>query len=77
MGLPGLIAYLVVLFAGMFRVYGIARLRRDDLALAALGVVTVTALQWLNGGQYAVAVLPWLVLGWADRPGAQTKELDV
>ena len=68
MGLPGLIAYLVVLLAGLLRVYRIALARRDGLALAALGVVTLTALQWLNGGQYAVAILPWLVLGWADRP---------
>jgi hypothetical protein len=67
MGLPGLVAYLVVLFVGIFRVYGIARRRRDGIALAALGVVMITVLQWLNGGQYAVAILPWLVLGWADR----------
>jgi hypothetical protein len=68
LGLPGLVSYLVVVIAGMVRLYGIARRRRDGLALAALGVVTVTGLEWLNGGQYAVAVLPWLVLGWADRP---------
>jgi hypothetical protein len=68
MGLPGLVAYLVVLFAGIFGVYGIARRRRDGLALAALGVVVLTALQWLNGGDYSTAILPWLVLGWADRP---------
>ena len=68
LGLPGLIAYLLVFITGILRVYGIARRRRDGLALAALGVVALTALQWLNGGQYAVAVLPWLVLGWADRP---------
>jgi hypothetical protein len=71
LGLPGLLAYLVVFVSGMLRVYRIARLRRDGLALAALGVVVLTALQWLNGGQYAVAVLPWLVLGWADRTEAQ------
>ena len=69
MGLPGLIAYLVVAVAGLLRVYRIALSRRDGLALAALGVVTITGLQWLNGGQYAVAILPWLVFGWADRPG--------
>jgi hypothetical protein len=68
MGLPGLIAYLVVVVAGLLRVYRIALTRRDGLALAALGVVAITGLQWLNGGQYAVAILPWLVLGWADRP---------
>lgn len=67
LGLPGLAAYLVVFFSGIRRVYSIARLRRDGIALAALGVVVITALQWLNGGQYGVALLPWLVLGWADR----------
>ena len=70
LGLPGLLAYLVILAVGMTRVYGIASRRHDGLALAALGVVTLTVLQWLNGGQYAVVVLPWLVLGWADRPDA-------
>jgi hypothetical protein len=69
LGLPGLLAYLVVFVSGITRVYGIAKRRRDGLALAALGVVALTALQWLDGGQYAVAVVPWLVLGWADRPG--------
>jgi hypothetical protein len=68
LGLPGLIAYLTVFFSGLSRVYKVARVRRDALALAALGVVVVTALQWLNGGQYAVAILPWIVLGWVDKP---------
>jgi hypothetical protein len=74
LGLPGLFAYLVVLVAGMLRLYDTAARRRDGLALAALGVVAVTAGQWLNGGQYAVAVLPWLVLGWVDRPGERPQE---
>jgi hypothetical protein len=68
LGLPGLLAYLVVLVAGMLRLYRVAMRRRDGLGLAALGVVTLTLGQWLNGGQYAVAVIPWLVLGWVDRP---------
>lgn len=67
LGLPGLITYLALLVLGYSRVYRLAVLRRDGLALAALGVVTVMLLQWLNGGQYAVVFLPWLVLGWADR----------
>ncbi len=36
------------------------------LALIALGIVTITFLQWFNGGLYAVAFLPWLAMGWAD-----------
>jgi hypothetical protein len=33
----------------------------------ALGLLVVMVLQWLNGGQYAVALLVWLTLGWLDR----------
>ena len=38
------------------------------------GIVTVTAMQWLNGGQYVVAILPWLMLGWADRPAQDARD---
>jgi hypothetical protein len=66
MGVVGLAAYGVVLTVGLWRAYKRAVERRDGLAFAALGVLVVTFLQWLNGGQYAVALLPWLVLGWLD-----------
>lgn len=71
MGVPGLLAYLTVLALGLGWAYRLARRRRDVLSLAALGILSVTLLQWLNGGQYAVAVVPWLVLGWIDRTIAQ------
>ena len=67
LGLPGLIAYLVVFVAGMRAAFDVARRRRDSLSLIALGILVVTLLQWLNGGNYAVALLPWLALGWLDR----------
>lgn len=66
-GLPGLLAYLVVVVFGFSRLYQLAAQRRDAVSLAALGIAAVTFLQWLNGGQYAVVIWPWLVLGWADR----------
>jgi hypothetical protein len=66
-GLPGLIAFALILVLGYRRVYGLAAATRDPLAIAALGIITVTLFAWLNGGQYAVAFLPWLMLGWADR----------
>jgi hypothetical protein len=66
LGIPGLIAYAVIVVAGLRRMYRVARSRRDPLALVALGIVVLTALQWFNGGQYAVAFLPWLLFGWAD-----------
>lgn len=69
-GLPGLVAYLVVAVLGLTRAYRVAARRRDFVAVALLGVLAVTFLQWLNGGQYAVAWLPWLALGWVDRAHA-------
>jgi hypothetical protein len=73
-GLPGLIAYLVILVAGLGGMYRMAVRRRDALSLVALGILVVTGLQWLNGGNYAVAFLPWLVLGWMDRSRLQADE---
>jgi hypothetical protein len=67
MGLPGLIAYICVFGFGLGTVYRVAVRRHDALALAGLGVCFVMLFEWLNGGQYSVAFLPWLVLGWADR----------
>ncbi len=66
-GVAGLAAYLVVVLVGMARAYRLAAARRDFVALAVLGLLVATLLQWLNGGQYAVAWLPWLALGWVDR----------
>jgi hypothetical protein len=66
-GIPGLIVYVVIFVEAIRRAYRFASLRRDWLASAALAIIVVTALQWLNGGQYAVAFLPWLLLGWIDR----------
>lgn len=71
-GVPGLIAYVVILIAGLGGMYRVAVRRRDALSLVALGILVVTGLQWLNGGNYAVAFLPWLVLGWMDRSGRET-----
>jgi hypothetical protein len=73
LGPPGLIAYLVVFVLGIRLVYTAARTRRDPTSLIALGIVVVTILQWLNGGLYSVAFLPWLVLGWADRKEEQRR----
>jgi hypothetical protein len=66
-GLPGLIAYVFVLVAAFRKAYALARERGDATSLVALGLLVVMVLQWLNGGQYAVALLVWLTLGWLDR----------
>jgi hypothetical protein len=69
LGVPGILAYGAVLFLGFRTLYRVASVRRDALALMALGVASVLFMHWLNGGQYAAAILPWLALGWADRQG--------
>jgi hypothetical protein len=67
LGLPGLALYLFIAWTGFAGAYRLAVARRDPLAYAALGLLMATVFQWLNGGQYAVAYLPWLALGWVDR----------
>ena len=68
LGLPGLLAYLMVAATGLTAAYRLALAHsRCWWVLAALGLLIVTFLQWGNGGQYAVAWLPWLILGWVDR----------
>jgi len=66
-GALGLVAYLLLVLRALPLAYRVAARRRDVLGLAALGILCVTFLQWLNGAQYAVAPLPWLMLGWLDQ----------
>jgi hypothetical protein len=73
-GAFGFVAYLATVVLGLGRSFQRARFTRRPLDLAVLGVLLATFLQWLNGGQYAVAVMPWLVLGWLDQPSATTDD---
>lgn len=73
-GIPGFVAYLAVVFIGLPRVYRFAVLRGDVASIAALGIVFVTILQWVNGGHYAVAFWAWLALGWVDGSCLRTKQ---
>jgi hypothetical protein len=70
LGVPGLVIFLVIAVIGLSRAYRLARRTRDGCAVATLGVLVLTFGQWLNGGQYAVAWLPWLLLGWVDAQAA-------
>jgi hypothetical protein len=70
MGLPGLIVYGAVVYFALTLAFRRARYERSYLALTVLGVALVTLFQWLSGGNYAVAPLPWLLLGWLDRRAA-------
>jgi hypothetical protein len=67
-GIPGIVVYLVILFEAIRRGYRLAVVRRRYwVAPAAFAIIVLTTFQWLNGGHYAVAFLPWLLLGWIDR----------
>src|SRR5581483_7035704 len=66
-GKPGLVTYLVLAVLAFVRSYALARTRRDSLSLAALAIVTIVFLEWFNGGQYGIALLLWITLGWIDR----------
>jgi len=70
-GLPGLLAYLVVFCLAIGGAYRLAQRTGSPLAVASLGLLVALAPQWLNGGQYAVGWLPWLVLGWVDATSAR------
>ncbi|MGZ4412543.1 MAG: hypothetical protein ACXVY8_10470, partial [Gaiellaceae bacterium] len=66
-GMPGLLAYLALAALALTRAYRLALARRDALSIGALGLLILTFLQWFNGGQYGIALLVWLTLGWLDR----------
>jgi hypothetical protein len=67
LGVPGLLAYIVIVVEAFRLALGRVRERKDVLSRAALGIIAVTVLEWTNGGLYAVAFLPWLMMGWLDR----------
>lgn len=67
LGLPGLIAYAALAFCAFQLALRLLSERRDRLALASVGILVVMVFKWTAGGQYAVAFLPWLILGWMDR----------
>jgi len=72
-GVIGLILYLLIVVYGIGASYRLAQARRTVPALAALGIVLVTFLQWLNGSLYVIAPLAWLFLGWVDAESSATR----
>lgn len=71
LGIPGFLLYVALAIMALRLAVRRARESRTGVELAAVGLVFVTFLQWLNGGQYAVAFLPWLLLGYLDRAEAE------
>ena len=76
-GLAGLLGYLVLAYSALSKAYSWAVGHRGWWDVAMLGVLVVTFLQWSNGGQYAVAWLPWLVMRWLDRPFSRSGESEL
>jgi hypothetical protein len=65
-GAIGLLLYVIVAVCGLRAAYRAALVRHTVPAVAVLGILVVSFLQWLNGGQYAIILLVWLLLGWID-----------
>jgi hypothetical protein len=65
LGFPGLITFIVITVLGLRAAFRAAK-DSTALPLMGLGFLIVAALQWTAGGQYAVAPLPWMVMGWLD-----------
>ncbi|HTJ73911.1 MAG TPA: hypothetical protein VL337_00965 [Acidimicrobiales bacterium] len=76
LGIPGLAAYVWVVVFGLRLAFRRARAERSFRTLAALGILLVTFLQWLTGGNYATAIFPWLLLGWLDRPSPRPRRAE-
>ncbi len=66
-GYPGMAAFLLLTSVAMTRAIRLAGREGGLLPFAALALMLGTLLGWFTGGNYAVAPLPWLAMGWLDR----------
>lgn len=64
LGLLGGILFLALVAGVLVKSVTTYRFGRETAVFAVTGVLCVTLGQWLNGGQYAVAPLVWLLAGW-------------
>jgi hypothetical protein len=71
LGLPGGLLFLVIVCAAFWKAVSAYRRHYDVSALCVCAVLVVTASQWLNGGQYAVAPLVWFLIGWVTKESAR------
>jgi hypothetical protein len=65
LGLVGGLLFAAIFVITLHRIVSSYLARRDAALLAVLGVLVVSAGQWLNGGYYALAPLIWFLVGWA------------
>ena len=66
-GLVGGVIYLIIIFLILRTALRYWHHTRSLVALALLGILMVTFLDWLKGGQYAVSPLIWICIGALDR----------
>jgi hypothetical protein len=67
LGIPGGITYHIIVLLIIITGFRYWVQTRSLLALALLGVIGVTFLMWLGGGNYAVNPIIWLCIGALDR----------
>jgi hypothetical protein len=67
LGVPGGLVYHILVFLIVFTGFRLWIRTRDPAVMAILGILGVTFLSWLGGGQYAVSPLVWVCIGALDR----------
>jgi hypothetical protein len=75
-GLPGGIAYHVVIFLIVVTAVKYWDRSRSVVSLAVLGILGCMVLMWLQGGQYAMSSLVWLSIGALDRFSRDSEQDD-
>ena len=71
LGAVGGILYVALIVMILRRALSMWRLRRDALDLAQLGLLVVTLLAWLLGGEYSIAALLWFSIGALERASVE------
>ena len=67
LGLPGGIVYHIIVFLVVWNSFRYWQQTRSATAMAFLGILGVTFMQWLSGGLYAISPLLWICIGALDR----------
>ena len=67
LGVPGGVVYHIIVFLIILTGFKYWYHMRSVSAMAILGILGVTFLQWLGGGMYAVNPIIWVCVGALDR----------
>jgi cell division protein FtsW (lipid II flippase) len=69
LGFVGLLMYLLLIFRTLKLAVHLAGAGRSFAMSGSLGLLTASALQWLNGAEYSIGPLVWLSIGFIWRSG--------